>query len=84
MIAMIKPYSPRASAKISTRIIPTNILGSMAFALTPASPTTPMANPAAYTELLAIEIYKGRETAAASSSEVFVSLISSVSELALH
>ena len=47
-MATINPYNPKASAKISTRIIPTNIFGSTAFALTPVSPTTPMANPAAY------------------------------------
>jgi len=50
MIAMMSPYSPRASAKISIRIIPTNILASIAFALTPVSPTTPIANPAAYSK----------------------------------
>ncbi len=48
IIAMISPYRPRASAKMRMRIIPTNILGSTAFALTPASPTTPIAKPAAY------------------------------------
>ena len=47
IIATINPYSPRASAKINTRIIPTNIFGSMALALTPESPTTPIAKPAA-------------------------------------
>ena len=48
MIATINPYSPRASAKMRIRIIPTNIFGSIALALTPASPTTPIANPAAF------------------------------------
>jgi hypothetical protein len=43
----INPYNPNASAKIKIRIIPTNILSSYAFALTPASPTTPIAKPAA-------------------------------------
>jgi len=47
-MAMIRPYKPRASAKIKINIIPTNILGSIAFALTPESPTTPIASPAAY------------------------------------
>ena len=47
-MATINPYNPKASAKINTRIIPTNIFGSTAFALTPVSPTTPMAKPAAY------------------------------------
>lgn len=51
IIAMISPYNPRASAKIKIRIIPTNILGSIAFALTPTSPTTPIASPAAYFKL---------------------------------
>lgn len=44
--ATIKPYSPKASAKINIKIIPTNILSYYAFALTPASPTIPIANPA--------------------------------------
>jgi len=43
----ISPYSPRASPKIKIRIIPTKSRSSYALALTPASPTTPMANPAA-------------------------------------
>ena len=47
IIAIINPYRPKASAKINIRIIPTNILASMALALTPASPTTPIAKPAA-------------------------------------
>lgn len=47
MIAIISPYKPKASANIRIRIIPTNILGSTAFALTPVSPTTPIAKPAA-------------------------------------
>ena len=43
----ISPYNPNASAKIRIKIIPTNILSCCAFALTPASPTTPIASPAA-------------------------------------
>ena len=44
---MISPYNPSASANIKIRIIPTNIYGSIALDFTPASPTTPIANPAA-------------------------------------
>lgn len=44
----MRPYRPRASAKIRIKIIPTNILDSIAFALTPESPTMPIASPAAY------------------------------------
>lgn len=47
MSATIKPYNPRASPKIKINIIPTNNLSSYAFAFTPASPTTPIAKPAA-------------------------------------
>ena len=47
IIATINPYKPRASAKINIKIIPTNIFASISFALTPASPTTPIAKPAA-------------------------------------
>jgi hypothetical protein len=43
----IRPYKARASPKINIKIIPTKILSCCAFALTPASPTIPMANPAA-------------------------------------
>ena len=43
----MRPYKPRASAKIRIKIIPTNILGSIALALTPESPTIPIAKPAA-------------------------------------
>jgi hypothetical protein len=43
----INPYNAKASPKIKIRIIPTNILSCCAFALTPASPTIPIANPAA-------------------------------------
>ncbi len=50
MIATMSPYSPRASAKIRIRIIPTNIFPSTALALTPQSPTTPIAKPAANAE----------------------------------
>lgn len=44
---MIIPYSPKTSAKIKIRIIPTNNLGCCAKALTPASPTIPIAKPPA-------------------------------------
>ena len=47
MRATIRPYRPSASAKIKIKIIPTKILSCCAFALTPASPTIPMASPAA-------------------------------------
>lgn len=43
----ISPYSANASAKMRIRIIPTNILSYYALALTPASPTIPIDNPAA-------------------------------------
>jgi hypothetical protein len=43
----IRPYKAKASPKIKIRIIPTKILSCCAFALTPASPTIPIANPAA-------------------------------------
>ena len=49
MMAIIKPYRPRASAKMRIRITPTK-MSFAAFALTPASPTTPMARPAASDE----------------------------------
>merc|ERR1719296_635443 len=39
----IKPYRPKASAKIRIRIMPTKRRGCWAFARTPASPTMPMA-----------------------------------------
>ena len=44
--ATINPYKPNASANIKIKIIPTKILSCYAFALTPASPTIPIANPA--------------------------------------
>ena len=44
----INPYNANASPKIKIKIIPTNILSCCAFALTPASPTIPIASPAAY------------------------------------
>ena len=47
MRATINPYNPSASPKMRIKIIPTNNRSSWALALTPASPTTPMANPAA-------------------------------------
>jgi len=43
--AVISPNNPIASAKINIRIKPTKTLPSNAFALTPASPTIPIANP---------------------------------------
>ena len=46
MIPTIRPYKAKASAKMRMRIIPTKSLGCWAFALTPASPTIPMAMPA--------------------------------------
>jgi len=47
MRATIRPYNPSTSAKIRIRIMPTNSRGCCAVPLTPASPTTPMAKPAA-------------------------------------
>jgi hypothetical protein len=43
----MSPYSAKASAKMRIKIMPTNILSYYAFALTPASPTIPIASPAA-------------------------------------
>lgn len=43
----ISPYKAKASPKIKIKIIPTNILSCWAFARTPASPTIPIAKPAA-------------------------------------
>lgn len=43
----INPYKAKASPKIKIKIIPTKILSCWAFALTPASPTIPIARPAA-------------------------------------
>lgn len=43
----ISPYNAKASAKIKIKIIPTKILSYYALALTPASPTIPIDNPAA-------------------------------------
>ena len=43
----IRPYKAKASPKIKIKIIPTKILSCWAFARTPASPTIPIANPAA-------------------------------------
>ncbi|ETO21383.1 hypothetical protein RFI_15821 [Reticulomyxa filosa] len=45
-MATIRPYKPKASAKIKIKIIPTNNAGCCPFALTPASPTMPIAMPA--------------------------------------
>lgn len=44
----MRPYKPNASAKININIIPTKILSYQALALTPESPTIPIAYPAAY------------------------------------
>ena len=44
----MRPYKPNASAKINIKIIPTNILSYYELALTPESPTIPIAYPAAY------------------------------------
>lgn len=44
----IRPYNPKASAKINIKIIPTKILSCKALQRTPASPTRPIAYPAAY------------------------------------
>ena len=43
----ISPYNANASPKIKIKIIPTKILSCCALARTPASPTIPIANPAA-------------------------------------
>ena len=43
----IRPYKAKASPKINIKIIPTKILSCWAFARTPASPTIPIAKPAA-------------------------------------
>lgn len=43
----MSPYKAKASPKIRIRIIPTNILSCWALARTPASPTIPIASPAA-------------------------------------
>lgn len=57
------------------RIIPTKICSCCALALTPASPTIPIARPAAYQILKTLRIYKGWETAAKSGGEVLVALV---------
>ncbi len=44
---IMNPYNATASAKIKIKIIPINILSCWALARTPASPTIPIANPAA-------------------------------------
>ncbi len=45
--ATIRPYRPNTSAKIRMRIIPTKRRGCCAVPRTPASPTIPIAYPAA-------------------------------------
>ena len=49
-MATIKPYRPNTSAKMRIKIIPTKRRGCWAVPLTPASPTIPIANPAANPE----------------------------------
>lgn len=44
----MSPYKARASPKINIKIMPTKILSCCALALTPASPTIPIARPAAF------------------------------------
>ena len=44
----IRPYKAKASPKMRIKIIPTNIFSCWAFARTPASPTMPIDNPAAF------------------------------------
>ena len=46
----MRPYNPIASAKIRVKIIPTKIPSVWAYALTPASPATPIAKPDASDE----------------------------------
>lgn len=46
-MATIKPYKPNTSAKIKIKIIPTKSRGCWAVPRTPASPTIPIAKPAA-------------------------------------
>ena len=46
-MATMSPYRPNTSAKMRIRIIPTNRRGCWAVPRTPASPTIPIANPAA-------------------------------------
>ena len=48
--AVINPYKPRTSAKIKIKIIPTYNFGCCAVPRTPASPTIPIAKPAARPE----------------------------------
>ena len=60
-MATISPNNPIASAKMRIKIIPTNIFGSIAFALTPISPTTPIANPDAYNVNKIISITKAEK-----------------------
>eukprot|EP00923_Selenidium_pygospionis_P058797 GHVN01103388.1.p1 GENE.GHVN01103388.1~~GHVN01103388.1.p1 ORF type:complete len:141 (+),score=7.64 GHVN01103388.1:533-955(+) len=47
MRATMRPYKPNTSAKMRIRIMPTNKRGCCAVPRTPASPTIPIANPAA-------------------------------------
>ena len=66
MIAIIIPYKPRASAKMRIKIIPTKICSYCALALTPASPTIPIARPAACEKFKRIVTYERGKTAAES------------------
>ena len=45
--ATINPYNPKASPKMRIKIKPTKTFSCFPYALTPASPTTPMDKPAA-------------------------------------
>ena len=74
MIATIIPYKPIASAKMRIRIMPTKSLPSCAFARAPASPTMPIAYPAAY-ERDGARAYERREAAADARSEVLEALL---------
>lgn len=49
-MATIRPYRPNTSAKMRIKIIPTKRRGCCAVPLTPASPTIPIAKPAAKPE----------------------------------
>lgn len=49
-MATISPYRPNTSAKMRIKIIPTKRRGCCAVPRTPASPTIPMAKPAASPE----------------------------------
>ncbi len=71
-MATIRPYRPKASAKMRIRIIPTKICSCWALALTPASPTIPIARPAAYGKVSKKKSYERGETAAKTRGEMLV------------